>query len=308
MNGELERYQERDAWIPVVKEIAELAKQLASTPFVGAFRGKPGDVFGAILYGHELHLAPLQALQALDSIDGKPTLKAEALRALYFREGHRLEVVEWTDKRCTVRAERRDGLSSVDATYTMNDAQVAGLAGKKNWRTAPRQMLYARATAMAIKAVAPDIALGIDTSDAPAEQPALPAGATTTAVQITASEPETIENPPETERKPDEKPSENLTENRSETEQETEPPEPLVTSAQLRKLNAQLGQLDILEGRRLGRDQRRELIAALAGAEGITSAKELTKDQASRAIESLNRAVAGAVQDQPGEDGAGHGR
>jgi hypothetical protein len=280
--SDVERYEERDAWIPVRADIGELAKQIAGTPFVGAFRGKPADVFGAILYGHELHLAPLQALQALDVIDGKPTLKAEALRALFFRDGHRLEVVAWDDKRCTVRAERKDGLSSVEVTYTMHDAQTAGLAGKKNWRTSPKSMLYARATAMAIKAVAPDIALGIDMSDDVDSAPARTTG--TTVIQVAQNSPEAPQDVEEGELVEEPTPAA-----QDATDDEQPPEARLITGLQMRKLGALIGGWERANDTKLDRDERRQFIAELAGMTPGTleTAKDLTAEQASAAIDAL---------------------
>lgn len=313
MSGDIERYEERDAWIPVRQDIGELAKQLAGTPFVGPFRGKPAEVFGAILYGHELHLAPLQALQALDSIDGRPTLKAEALRALFFRDGHRLEVIAWDDKKCTVRAERRDGLSSVEVTYTIGDAQIAGLANKRNWRTSPKSMLYARATAMAIKAVAPDIALGIDLSDDVVQQP--PSRSATTVVQVEQMPPTRVVDAAVAPEAPDPAPASTPAMNalravlpeaadiiEGTIEPDPEPERRMITRPQLRKIGALIGDLERQEGRKIDRDERRWLIADMAGIAdpgSLASANDLTAEQASAAIDTLTARL--TVEDPPVE-------
>ena len=68
-----------------------------------------------------------------------------------------------------------------------------------------------------------------------------------------------------------------------------------VTPAQLRKLNAQLTQLERADGRKLSREERRDMIAALAGVEQLATAKDLTADEASRAIEALSRTLDAAV-------------
>jgi hypothetical protein len=287
-------FEERDAWIPVVDKVAELSKMLAQTPFVGAFRGKPADVFGAIIYGHHLHLAPLQALQAFDLIEGKPTLKSEARRALFLREGHKLDVTHWDAKRCTVRAERSDGLASVEVTYTMDDAQLAGIAGKKNWRTSPKQMLLARATALAITAVAPDVAMGLEASE-PVDNlwktQGQPVGNSTIQLQPVenpydntvsnrvAEVSHRVENGPETEQE------------LSETGPGTAPETERITPAQMRKIGAQIGEWERLDGQRMDKDERRDMIRRMAGLDTLDSAKDLTKDQASEVIETLALAI-----------------
>ena len=100
-------------------------------PFVPkAMQGQPASVAAAILTGREMGLGPLTSLRGIDVIEGKPSLTSEMLAARIFAAGHRIEWRAVTDERVTVRIERGDGLSEAEVTWTMKDAQRAGLAGK----------------------------------------------------------------------------------------------------------------------------------------------------------------------------------
>jgi hypothetical protein len=67
-------------------------------------------------------------------------------------------------------------------------------------------------------------------------------------------------------------------------------------------LNALLGELDRAEGRRLTRDERRVLIGSLAGVEGLDSAKDLTRTQASAAIDQVAGMVAAILDAEQQQD------
>lgn len=136
-----------DGWIETVAPVARLAESIANTDFVPkALRGKPAAIMAAILYGRELKMGPLKALQTIHVIDGRPGISAEMARAMAFSEGHSIHIEESTTERCIARGKRANADEWVQVTWTMDDAKRAGLAGKDNWRKQPRRMLQARAT------------------------------------------------------------------------------------------------------------------------------------------------------------------
>ena len=64
-------------------EAMQFARMLADSTMVpAAFQGKPGNCLVAIQWGAELGLGPLQALQNIAVINGRPTLWGDAALAL----------------------------------------------------------------------------------------------------------------------------------------------------------------------------------------------------------------------------------
>jgi len=138
------------------------ALKIANTPFVPtAFKGKPEAVFAAILYGEELGIGPMQSLSSIHVIEGKPGMSPELMRGLVARAGHRIDVKEASGDRVTLWGKRADNDSEATVTWTMDDARLAGLAGRGAWKTYPRAMLLARATSELCRMIFADVVAGL---------------------------------------------------------------------------------------------------------------------------------------------------
>lgn len=139
----------------------KLAQRIAKTEFVPqSFRNRPDAVLAAILTGREIGIGPMQSLQSINVIQGKPTLAPELMRALVFRAGHRIDVIEHSETACKMHGVRADSGAEASVTWTMDDAQRAKLAGKGAWLTYPRAMLLARATSELCRLLFPDVIAG----------------------------------------------------------------------------------------------------------------------------------------------------
>jgi hypothetical protein len=189
------------------------AQKIANTPFVPtAFRGKPEAVFAAILYGDELGLGPMQSLNSIHVIEGKPSMSPELMRALVARAGHRLDVKLASNDKVVLWGKRADNGSEATVEWSMKDAQQAGLAGRGAWKTYPRAMLLARATSEICRQIFSDCIMGlsytpeeassiagVEWTDAPVE-PVLTAAPPTTAPnaepQQVVVEADWVEDPP----------------------------------------------------------------------------------------------------------------
>ena len=138
------------------------AQKIANTLFVPtAFRGKPEAVFAAILYGDELGLGPMQSLNSIHVIEGKPSMSPELMRALVARAGHRLDVKLASNEKVILWGKRADNDSEATVEWSMKDAQQAGLAGRGAWKTYPRAMLLARATSEICRQIFSDCIMGL---------------------------------------------------------------------------------------------------------------------------------------------------
>ena len=140
----------------------QLAHRVAGTEFVPtALRGKPEAVLACILAGHEAGITPMQALQKIHVIEGRPALSAELMRGLVLQHGHEIWFEEQSSTRVTIGGKRAGGTRETKITWTMDDAKRAGLADRANWKKYPRAMLAARATSELCRAVFPDVLAGL---------------------------------------------------------------------------------------------------------------------------------------------------
>lgn len=174
----------------------KLAQRIAATPFVpGALRGRPEAVLACVLYGAELGLGPMQSLSSIHVIDGRPAAAPELMRALIARHGHRLDVTESSDERCALHGQRADTGAEATVTWTMADAQRAGLAGKGAWKTYPRAMLLARATSELARMLFADVVAGL--SYTPEEVASIAGTDWSTVDDATVVDAELIDPPPD---------------------------------------------------------------------------------------------------------------
>ncbi|WP_313250817.1 recombinase RecT [Stenotrophomonas sp.] len=140
------------------------------------FKGKPANCLIAIQWGAELGLKPLQALQNLAIINGRPALWGDAVIALV-RSSPLCESITESDdgKTATCKVKRRGEEEEV-RTFSMDDARAAGLAGKQGpWTQYPKRMRQMRARAFALRDVFPDVLRGMpiaeEIMDIPASEP-----------------------------------------------------------------------------------------------------------------------------------------
>jgi hypothetical protein len=152
--------RETDSWAAVIPAVADLATRVSNTSFVPeSFRGKQAEIAACILTGREVGIGPMEALQKIYSIKGKPTMSAELMRSLALRAGHEITFPVLTDDKVTAKGRRAGSQQWTEVTWTMKDAQRIGVTGKDTWKKHPRQMLEARATSELCRLLFPD-ALG----------------------------------------------------------------------------------------------------------------------------------------------------
>jgi len=133
------------------------------------YQGKPANCLVAIQWGMELGLAPLQALQNIAVINGKPSVYGDSLLAMV-RADDRCMGVEETQEggvaTCIVKRRLPDGsIEEVKRTFSMKQAQQAGLSNRPTWKAYPDRMLQHRARGNALRDAFPDVLRGIITSE-----------------------------------------------------------------------------------------------------------------------------------------------
>ena len=149
-----------------ISEAQQLAKWALDSRLFGSYGSAPA-ILMIIMAGRELGMPTMHALRAFDVIDGKPTLKADAIRALILRSGKAeyFRVIERTDTVATF-ATKRKGDPEVVLSYSIEEARVAGLIKPgSGWVRNPADMLIARASAKLARLVYPDVVHGVYTPE-----------------------------------------------------------------------------------------------------------------------------------------------
>lgn len=134
-----------------------------------AFANKSGDVMVAIQMGAEVGLSPMQAIQNIAVINGKPCLWGDGALAVVIASPHYQYHKEWMTgevkdetltAHCTVK---RRGSDDYTYSFSMMDAKKAGLWGKQGvWQQYPTRMLQNRARGFALRDKFADALRGIN--------------------------------------------------------------------------------------------------------------------------------------------------
>lgn len=134
----------------------------------GAYKDRPEAALVAIQMGLEIGFKPLQSLQNIDVIQGKPSLRAEAMLALVQSSEiyeHCIETFDESTQTATCNVKRK-GEPEHLKTFSMEDAQKAGLVSKGGpWKMYPKRMLQMRARSFALRDKFSDILYGLHTPE-----------------------------------------------------------------------------------------------------------------------------------------------
>lgn len=137
------------------------------------FVGKPGNCLIAMQWGAELGLKPLQAMQNLAVINGRPSLWGDAVIALVRASPLCEWVIETEDATSSTCRVKRRGEPEQSRTFTDEDAKAAGLLGKQGpWTQYKKRMRQMRARAFALRDVFPDVLRGLPVAEEVMDMPA----------------------------------------------------------------------------------------------------------------------------------------
>ena len=148
-----------------------------STMVPKAYQNKPEDVLVAVQWGYELGLAPLQALQNIATINGKPSVYGDAAMALVQNSPVCEDVKEYfegegTSNPIAVCVAKRKNRTEVISKYSVEDAMRAGLWNKQGpWTQYPKRMLQMRARGFALRDAFPDVLKGLITVEEAQDYP-----------------------------------------------------------------------------------------------------------------------------------------
>lgn len=131
-------------------------------------QGKQEDIFAILVMGNELGIKPMQALNSINVIQGKPTVSPQLMIAMIrgklpdcvidIKSDAVTETVTCTTAR--TRQDFKDGLFYT-ASWNMLKADKMGLSSKDNYKKQAETMLRWRAVAESCRMTFPDIIMGL---------------------------------------------------------------------------------------------------------------------------------------------------
>jgi hypothetical protein len=167
--------QPRGLALVTMQDYATFGRMAANSSFVPKdFRGRPEDCALAAQYGGELGLGPMQSLQCIAVVNGRPTVWGDMALALVRGSSVCLGVEEGVEGEGDARAAychvHRKGEKPQRRTFSVADAKRAKLWGKTGpWTDYPDRMLQMRARGFALRDVFPDVLRGIVTREEAAD-------------------------------------------------------------------------------------------------------------------------------------------
>lgn len=136
---------------------------------------KERDIFLIMLKGLEIGMLPMQALDSIDVIAGKPAIKPQGMLAQIKSKGL-LESMKIEDdgSTCTVTMKRKGetepyveafGMADADKMMTKEWGKDVPLSQKSNWKAQPKTMRKWRAIAACCRTAFPDVIQGMYTPE-----------------------------------------------------------------------------------------------------------------------------------------------
>ena len=147
-----------------------MAQAIAESKLFGIQTPAQALALGLLCQAEGRH--PAEAARDYHIINGKPSLKSEAMLARFQQAGGRVEWHEYTHESVSGTFTHPQG-GSLKVSWTMQDATRAGLTGNPTWKKFPRQMLKARCISEAVRGIFPGVLSGLyapeEVSDIPVQ-------------------------------------------------------------------------------------------------------------------------------------------
>ncbi len=145
-----------------MKALQETAKQVFVSGLCPKSVQKWEQVLVIGLYGRELGLPLIRAVNEIHVIDGHPGISAKLMN-IKVRENlpaAKVDILEKTAKICRIRFQRSPAHQPVEISYTIDEAKEANLLFKDNWKKYPADMLFARCFSRMVRQECPEAVHG----------------------------------------------------------------------------------------------------------------------------------------------------
>jgi len=142
-------------------EVWKLAQSAGESGFLGT--KSPDQAFMVMLAGRDLGFSYTQSLRAFHIIKGKPTISADGAVAVCLSRKDLCEYFRCIQKSPTSATweTKRVGHEPVRETFTIQDAEAAGLLSNEMYRKYPARMLSARCKMFLARDTYPELLMGL---------------------------------------------------------------------------------------------------------------------------------------------------
>lgn len=158
-----------------IDEALSYAKIIAESSFCPKdYKGKPGDVLVACQMGAEVGLSPLQSLQNIAVINGRPSIWGDAMLAIVLIHPDFEKIKEWKEGDTAYCMVKRKDMQEKTVPFSVNDAKKAGLWTKPGpWQQYPDRMLQLRARGFALRDLFADALKGLIPAEEAQDMPVM---------------------------------------------------------------------------------------------------------------------------------------
>lgn len=157
-----------------MNELQVAARAMQSSGFFADVKSE-AQALVKVMAGAEIGLPPFAAMTGIHIVQGKPVIGANLIATMVKNSGRYDYRVARADNAACILEWHENGQRVGQSSFSIDEAQAAGLAGKDNWKKYPSDMLFARALTRGARRYAPGIfggapiytpdELGVDTDE-----------------------------------------------------------------------------------------------------------------------------------------------
>lgn len=150
-----------------IEGVWRVAQMLAASGMVPRDINTAEKVSVSIMHGLEIGLTPMQAVQSIAVVNGRPTIWGDAALALVRASGlmesfSETMTGEDDNMEAICSVSRKGEKSPITGKFSAKDARVAGLWDKAGpWKQYPKRMLQVRARGFCLRDAFPDVLKGL---------------------------------------------------------------------------------------------------------------------------------------------------
>lgn len=155
--------QENQGALIALSDLEKMASYIVKSGLFGVKNTEQAVALMLIAQAEGMH--PALAARDYHIIQGRHSLKADAMLARFQQAGGKVEWQDYSDTKVSAHFSHPSAPNKVYIEWDMARAKQADLGGKDNWKKYPRQMLRARVISEGVRSTYPGVAIGVYTPE-----------------------------------------------------------------------------------------------------------------------------------------------